>query len=271
MYAKKTFDLHTHHERCNHAEGSITEYIEAAIDKGIDIIGISDHSPFFYSDKDALYPNIAMKKSDFENYVREVLLLKEKYKGKIEILLGIESDYFPKFIKLYTDKYKAYPFDYIIGSVHFIDGISVFDTNHWNQLSRKEKIEQKQLYYQLIQQSAKSGLFQILGHIDVMKTLHNDFLSLPNKMVDDTLKIISNRGIAIEVNTSGEFKGCGWYPATDVLERAYYYKVDVTFGSDAHTPERVGDQFHAVNDVLKEIGYEKWCFFRNKKKIYQFL
>lgn len=269
MNKENVFDLHTHHHRCNHAEGNISDYIESAIDKGVDVIGISDHSPFFYSDKDALYPNIAMKKSEFENYIKEVLSLKETYKDKIEVLLGIESDYFPDFINLYADKYNAYPFDYIIGSVHFIDGVSVFDHHHWSQLSREEKIKHKQRYYQLIQQSAKSGVFQVLGHIDVMKTRHSDFLSLPNKIIDDTLKVIANYEIAIEVNTSGDFKECGWYPATDILERMFFYGIDVTFGSDAHTPDRVADQFHLVKEVLKEIGYKKWCFFRNKKKVFQ--
>lgn len=268
MTKEKVFDLHTHHDRCNHAEGKISDYIEAAIAKEIDVIGISDHSPFFYSEQDALFPNIAMKKSEFKDYINEVLSLKEKYKDKIEVLLGIESDYFPEHVDLYKNIYKKYPFDYIIGSVHFVDDISVFDRNHWNHLTREERIKRKQKYYTLIEQSAKSGLFQILGHIDVMKTLHGDFLSLPNNMIDNTLKIISNYDLTIEINTSGDFKGCGWYPATDILERAQYYDIDITFGSDAHVTDRVGDQFHVVQNVLKDVGYKEWCFFRKKQKVY---
>lgn len=268
MREEAVFDLHTHHDRCNHAEGKIADYIESAINQEIDIIGISDHSPFFYSEEDALFPNIAMKKSEFKTYVNEVLFLKEKYKDKIEVLLGVESDYFSDHIDLYKSVYKDYPFDYIIGSVHFVDDISVFDKDHWNQLNRDGRIKRKRQYYHLIEQSAKSGLFQILGHIDVMKTLHGDFLSLPNNMIDNTLKVIAQEKVAIEINTSGEFKGCGWYPAADILERAHHYGIDVTFGSDAHVPERVGDEFETVKRVLKDIGYKEWCYFRNKKKVY---
>src|SRR5690625_3369721 len=111
-----SFDLHTHHDRCGHAEGKIEDYIKAAIKNDLDIIGISDHSPFFYSEEDQLHPGIAMKKSEFNEYIDEVLKLKEKYKDQIEVLLGLESDFFPEYIDLYRGKYKAHPFDYILGS-----------------------------------------------------------------------------------------------------------------------------------------------------------
>lgn len=88
------FDLHTHHHRCGHALGEIEDYIQAAIEKGMDYIGIADHSPYFYSDEDQLYPGIAMGKSELANYVEEVLALKKKYKQQIHVLLGMESDFF---------------------------------------------------------------------------------------------------------------------------------------------------------------------------------
>src|SRR5690625_4612857 len=163
-----SFDLHTHHYRCGHAEGNIEDYIRAAIKNGLNIIGISDHSPFFYSDRDQLHPHIAMKKSEFPEYINEVLYLKEKYRDQIDVLLGIESDFFPEHIELYKKKYKIHPFDYIIGSVHFINGKSVFDHSYWESLSYQEKVAHKEKYYRLIQQSAESGLFHVLGHIDVI-------------------------------------------------------------------------------------------------------
>lgn len=266
--SKKIFDLHTHHYRCGHAEGEIEEYINAAIQNGLDIIGISDHSPFFYSDKDQLHPGIAMKKSEFHEYINEVLSLKEKYKGQIEILLGMESDFFPDHIELYKAKYKGHPFDYVIGSVHFVNGASVFDRNYWDSLSHQEKIVHKETYYRLIQQSAESGLFQVLGHIDVMKTNCPDFTDIPTDITEHMFKEISKYDIAIEINTSGAMKGCGSFPTNELLERALYFGVDVTFGSDAHIPNRVGERFEEVQQNLKEIGFKKWCFFRNKQKIY---
>ena len=120
------FDLHTHHHRCGHALGEIEDYIQAAIEKGMDYIGIADHSPYFYSDEDQLYPGIAMGKSELANYVEEVLALKKKYKQQIHVLLGMESDFFPDHQDLYKRMYEKYPFDYVIGSVHYVNEVNIF-------------------------------------------------------------------------------------------------------------------------------------------------
>lgn len=263
------FDFHTHHDRCGHARGTIRDYVEAAIANGLDMIGISDHSPHFYSEEEQLYPGITMAKSEFKHYVDEVLQLKEEYKDRIEILLGVESDFFPEHIEVYREQYKKYPFDYIIGSVHFVDGVNIFKKGRWDGLTDEQKIKTKETYYELIQQSAKSGLFQILGHIDAMKGFYPEFSAIQTDAIEHTLKIAAEHDLAIEINTSGKTKDCGgWYPADDILERALHYGVDVTFGSDAHVPERVGDDFELVQQKLKEIGFDKWCFFRQKQKFY---
>ncbi|WP_018393583.1 MULTISPECIES: histidinol-phosphatase [Bacillaceae] len=261
------FDFHTHHDRCGHAAGNIREYIEAAIDYGLDMIGISDHSPYFFSEEDHLYPGIAMAKTQFSEYVSEVLQLKKEYSGKIDVLLGVESDFFPEHADLYRQQYDLYPFDYIIGSVHVVDGVNIFKRGRWEGLSDKEKRQTKENYYYLIEESARSGLFQILGHIDAMKGFYPSFSAIQTEAIDKTLKVIAEYDLAIEVNTSGKTKDCGgWYPADEILERALHYGVKATFGSDAHTPDRVGDDFELVRQRLKEIGYKEWAYFKSKKR-----
>lgn len=261
------FDLHTHHERCGHALGTIRDYIEAGIRHGLNVIGISDHSPYFGSEVDREQPGIAMAKSEFGRYVDEVLKLKQEYAGKIDVLLGVESDFFPEHAELYRKMYEPYPFDYIIGSVHLSGGVSIFNKKRWNGLTDKQKIEQKELYYDLIQQSARSGMFQILGHIDAMRGFYPAFADIPTDAVDRTLEIIAKQDIAIEINTSGKTKDCGgWYPTDAVLERANHYGVRVTFGSDAHKPERVGDDWELVRQRLKEIGFKEWVYYKQKER-----
>src|SRR4051812_43887710 len=117
------FDLHTHHDRCGHARGKIQHYIDAAIEKGMTVIGISDHSPYFAEEDDRPFPHITMGRSEFSGYVEEVLRLKKEYAGKIDVLLGVESDFFPQHLEIYKSFYDKYPFDYIIGSVHFVEDI----------------------------------------------------------------------------------------------------------------------------------------------------
>jgi histidinol-phosphatase (PHP family) len=268
MSEQVKFDLHTHHERCGHASGTIEDYIKAAITNGLQVVGISDHSPYFYSEKEQLYPGIAMAKSEFVHYVNEVQMLKEKYKEKIQVLLGVESDFFPNHIEDYKKIYSNYPFDYIIGSVHYVDDVNIFKRGRWDNLTTKEKVAVKDRYYDLIEQSARAGVFQILGHIDAMKGFYPAFSSIETDVIENTLKIIGEQDVAIEINTSGKTKDVGgWYPADDILERALFHHVKVTFGSDAHVPERVGDEWELVSKRLKEIGFKQWAYFVNKKRI----
>lgn len=263
------FDLHTHHERCGHAVDTIRDYVEAAIAKDLQIIGISDHSPYFAEEDDHPYPYITMPKSDFENYVNEVLKLKEQYKDKIEVLLGLESDFFEEHAELYQSIYANYPFDYIIGSVHLSNGVSIFNKNRWKKLTKAQMVAEKEEYYRLIEQSANSGMFDILGHIDAMKGYYPNFTKIQTEAVDKTLQVIADQDVAIEINTSGKTKDCGgWYPAEEILEKALFYGVQVTFGSDAHEPARVGDDWEEVVSNLKHIGFKHWAYFRQRKRYF---
>lgn len=263
------FDLHTHHFRCGHADGNIRDYIEAGLAAGLSVIGISDHTPYFGHDEDQPFPRIAMGKQAFAGYVEEVLKLKQEYAGRIDVLLGIESDFFPEHLGAYRNMLNQYPFDYIIGSVHSVDEVSIFNKNRWKGLSQEEKVASKEAYYDLIRQSARSGLFQIMGHIDAMKGNYPAFTDIPAaQAIDDTLKTIAEYGVAIEINTSGKTKlSGGWYPDDSILERALHFGVSVTFGSDAHIPSRVGDEWEEVAQRLKEIGFQEWVYFKNKQKV----
>ncbi|MFB9751498.1 histidinol-phosphatase [Paenibacillus hodogayensis] len=262
------FDLHTHHDRCGHAEGHIRDYIESAVEHGLQVIGISDHSPYFGEKEDQPWPGIAMARSEFDRYIEEVLRLKEEFKDRIEVLLGVESDFFPEHAETYRAIYARYPFDYIIGSVHKSDGISIFNKKRWTHLKESEQVRQKELYYGLIRQSAQSGMFQILGHIDAMKGYYPPFSDIPTQAIEETLRVIGQNKLAIEINTSGKMKDCGgWYPSDAILERALHYGVSATFGSDSHVPDRVGDEFDEVKRKLKEIGFKEWVFFRQKERV----
>ena len=96
----------------------------------------------------------------------------------------MESDFFPEHAETYRKVYERYPFDYIIGSVHRSDHISIFNKNRWKNLTKKAQQEQKERYYALIAESAKSGMFDILGHIDAMKANYPAFSDIQTEAVD---------------------------------------------------------------------------------------
>lgn len=262
------FDIHTHHERCGHAYGSIEDYILKAIELEMRYIGISDHCPDFSSTKDHPSPRLKMARSEFPNYAAEVLKLKGKYNGKIEVLFGVESDIIPGQMERYQLEYDRYSLDYIIGSVHAVDNISIFAQQKWETLNEMQLIDIKTRYFQLLQQAARSRTYHILGHIDALKTKFPHYDRIALQIVDETLKVIGEQGGVIEVNTSGDKKGLEeWFPSLDILERANYYGVEITFGSDAHRPEHLGAHWNEATSRLKEIGYRRWSLFVQQKKI----
>ncbi|GGG58938.1 histidinol-phosphatase [Paenibacillus radicis (ex Gao et al. 2016)] len=256
------FDFHTHHERCGHASGSVRDYIEAARNNGLHMIGISDHTPFFAASEDRPSLTGSMAKSDFPGYIQEVLALKKEFAGSIEVLLGIEADFLPEHLDLYREVIASHPFDYVIGSVHDFAGIGIYDSEYWESLSPERKLETKNLFYDYIAQSAKSGLYDILGHVDSLNRYFYGYSELRTEAADRTLKTIADSDVVIEINSSDD----NWVPDGYFLERAFHYGVKVTFGSDAHEPERVGEHFEAIGKQLYDIGYREWAVFRNRER-----
>lgn len=258
------FDLHTHHDRCGHAVGSLREMIEAAIDAGLDTIGVSDHSPFFGEPVDHFKPWVAMAKSEFPRYIAEALALRDEFRDRITVLVGVESDFFDEHVELYRRIFQGYPLDYIIGSVHVLGDTDIFDPARWDGA---DLVAEKEKYCAAVGRSARCGAFDILGHVDAIKGNRPEIADIQTPAVDKMLRDIADADVVMEINTSGRTKPVGgWYPSPDVLARAAFYGVKVTFGSDAHRPDRVGEDFEAVRRHLRELGYRHWHVFRARRR-----
>jgi len=250
-------DLHNHTTLCNHAEGKMSEYIESAIKQKIDIFGFSDHG---FMDFD---PEYRMKKDEIEPYLSEIKRLKELYSGQIEILSGFEVDYLKGEM---SDLILNAPVDYLIGSVHFLKKWG-FDNPEFIGRYESENIDELwRSYFKEIEDMAKSGLFQIAGHLDLLKV----FKFLPSERLDilaeNSLKAIKNSGMAIEINGSGYRKPIGEpYPNIDIVKMASDMNIPITLGSDAHKPEQVGMFHRELEKVVKDVGYKEIAIFRDKK------
>ncbi|MFI9202533.1 histidinol-phosphatase [Streptomyces sp. NPDC053048] len=258
-------DLHTHHYRCGHATGSLRDYVVAALDKGVKVLGLSDHTPMFAAEEDHALPPVAMPKSEFPDYVAEALALKAEFENSIEILVATEADWFSGRMDAYTRELSRYPLDYIIGSVHMFEGRDIFDVRRWDTVDESELAAIKGRYFRAVAECARSGLFQVIGHVDALKGNFPDLgaVSAP-AAADEMLLAIRDSGAVMEINTSGGTKKCGgWYPEHDLLERAHHFGVPITFSSDAHVPERVCDQYPEVVRVLADIGFSTWTVFRH--------
>jgi len=251
-------DLHNHTTLCNHAEGEIFEYIEKAIECGTEQFGFSDHAPMDFD------PKHRMSFDDMQKYESDILKAREKYKDKIEILLGYEVDY----LKGHMDEriFKA-DVDYLIGSVHFIDGWG-FDNPEFIGRYKHEDIDEIwQKYFNAIEEMAKSNLFDIVGHLDLIKV----FKFMPNKDINkiakNALAAIKKADMVLEINVAGFRKPVGEaYPSISLLKQAFELDIPITFGSDAHKPEQVGLFYDEIIKMVKRVGYTKCATFKNRKR-----
>lgn len=251
-------DLHNHTPLCNHAEGSIDEYINAAIQKHTEVFGFSDHAPMDFD------PKYRMTFSDMQQYEKDVRSAKKKYADKITILLGYEVDY----LQGHMDEQVLHAdVDYLIGSVHFIDEWG-FDNPEFIGRYENEDIDAIwQKYFQAIESMAKSKLFDIVGHLDLIKV----FKFMPTKDIKEITKnaliAIKDADMVLEINAAGYRKPIGEaYPSKDLLQEAYKLEIPITFGSDAHKPEQVGMFDKKVIQLAREVGYTQCAYFINRKR-----
>ena len=256
-------DLHNHTILCNHATGSVDEYIQKAIELGIDQYGFSDHAPMNYDPK---YRMDISQRQIYENWVLEA---KEKYKDKIKILLAYEVDYLDGYL---LDEILNAKVDYLIGSVHFLKNKSDmwgFDNPEFIGIYQSKDIDTIWIeYFDAIKSMAKTGLFDIVGHLDLIKV----FKFLPKKDVrliaKDALLEIKKSNMILEINPAGLRKPINeTYPSKLLLEQAYELGINITFGSDAHSVEQVGFKYEEAVALAKELGYKNCVTFQSRDKI----
>jgi histidinol-phosphatase (PHP family) len=251
-------DLHNHTPLCNHAEGTMSEYIEKAIEAGTHYFGFSDHAPMDYD------PQYRMQFTDMKKYETDVKNVKKKYQDKIEILLGYEVDWLPNHM---DKRVLNADVDYLIGSVHFLEGWGFDNPEFIGGWESQDIDETWQKYFDTIQEMAESKLFDIVGHLDLIKV----FKYMPkgdiNEMAKSALVAIKNAGMALEINGAGFRKPIKEaYPSKSLLKQAFDLDIPITFSSDAHKPEQVSMFANQSLKLAQEVGYTECVVFKKRQK-----
>jgi len=251
-------DLHNHTIRCNHAEGTVDEYIERAIALGIDVYGFSEHAPM---DFDEGYRLAFDEMAAYENDIRTA---RERYKADIDIRLGYEVDWLPGHM---DERVLGADVDFLIGSVHFIDKWSFDNPEFIGGWKSRDIDEIWQAYFEATETMAKSGKFDIVGHFDLIKI----FKYMPKKdirlLAKNALDAIKQSGMTLEINAAGLRKPVAEpYPSKMLLEEAYALDIPITFGSDAHTVDQVGYGYEEVAALAKEVGYTQARIYRQRER-----
>ena len=229
-----TYNYHCHTKRCGHASGTDEEYVEAAIKAGYKVLGFSDHGPY------SLYPHPGshMDWSQLDDYINSINSLKEKYKGIIDIKLGIESEYYP--FCLEERKQMRKRLDYMIFGQHYDQalglGVNYFKAN---------TDEEIRVYADSVVEGLHTGLFNYLAHPDVFMNHQPDFSEECARSAHKIAQACVETDTPVEMNVRGVMKGKKhfpngdqyWYPHKDFWRILAQYPIKADVGIDAHSPE----------------------------------
>ncbi len=253
------YDSHMHTPLCKHAWGEPEEYAEQALKAGLKGIIFTCHCPM----PNGFWPTVRMDESEFDTYVALVQRASDKYKGRLDVWLGLESEYYPGYEKYIEELHQRADFHFILGSVH------------WQAKEYLGKFENgtiegfRRTYFNHLADSAESGLYDCLGHPDLVKNYHPDSWCFPilKDHVAKVLDRIAATGIAMEINTSGLNKSYQeMNPGNEFLGMMAERKIPVVVGSDAHRAPRVGEHFIRALENLKAAGYKEVSHFEWRQR-----
>ena len=206
---------------------------------------------------------VRMSESEFDAYVDLVAMATDRWKGRVDVRLGLEADYFVGYEAYLEKQLSGTEFHFVLGSVH--PQIGEFRAQYWQD----DLVEVQRIYFDLLATSAETGLFDSLAHPDLIKNFTSEAWD-PVTILDvirPALDRIAKTGVAMELNTSGVNKRISeMNPFPDMLREMKLREIPVTLGADAHTPSRVGDGYETAMQLLQSVGYTHVNFFLDRKR-----
>lgn len=264
--------LSNYHSHCTFCDGRSNpeSFIKFAISQGFRAYGFSSHSPLPFE----TFWN--MPKDDMPEYLMEIERLKEKYREEIEIYVGLEIDFLNETYNASIPFFSQLPLDYRIGSIHFLPIALPLEERNMVCIDGSYRDFQKSVdtyyqgeirllvahYFQSIQKMVEIGGFDIVGHMDkIYMNGHrcSDFVFEADwyqKPFNDSLQLIAEKGLMMEINTKNLLKRKQTYPHTDYLHRLLELNIPVMVNSDCHYPDLVNDGRAEAFQILKEVGFK---------------
>ena len=269
--------LTNHHTHSLYSDGSSQpeEYIIAAIEKGFDLLGFTEHSPLPFEN------NFSFKNENKVEYMELMNTLKNKYSSQIAVYSGMEMDYIPGISENFSKVKAEYKLDYLVGSVHlvkpadteelwFTDGpdYRTYDKG-LNELFGGDIRKAVTTYYNQLNEMIENQHFDIIGHFDKIKMHNRDRFFTEDEawyqsLVNETLLLIQDRDIIVEVNTRGIYKQRSetTYPGLEILKQIKALRIPVMVNSDAHKIHELDGEFEYGFSLLKKAGFNEVVYFK---------
>ena len=265
--------LHGGHsgEFCDHATGTLREVLEAAVAAGFTTYGVSEHVPrlgeqYLYENEIALGWSVEKIVADFERYGEAIFALAEEFSDRLTVLRGFEIEVVPhnSYVEAMAGYRKRYKFDYMVGSVHYIDDISIDGPpKEFEQaLAKRGGLEALALrYYESVAEMVQALKPEVVGHLDLIRKNGYLYGSVDSPAIQEaaraTLEVIRDCGGILDLNTAGWRKGLDHaYPEPWLLTMAHSMSVPFCFGDDSHGPALVGAGIDDARLYLLEHGIE---------------
>lgn len=236
-------NYHSHTWRCNHAQGTEEEYVRCAIDRGLKILGFSDHAPYYYPG--GYVSRIRMRPEQLKDYADTVLALQKTYQKQIDICLGLEIEYYPDLTTQMLPFYRDHGISYLILGQHYLDNeinapyVGRPPTDSEDILNR---------YCNQVIEAIHTGVFTYLAHPDLVY-----FVGQPeiyNTHMRRLCREAKQAGLPLEINLAGMSTQRN-YPNRQFWEIAAEEGCQAVLGCDAHMPE-------GLLDIKTELQALQW-------------
>lgn len=264
-------DYHNHLETGTLSLDYLRQFTDMAKQKGINSFGISEHAYHFYQTADILQnPWVNERRYyDMKDYIS---LFQQAWTKEIDVKMSIEMDYTPGKHEEMKQFIQAYSFDYVIGSIHWIGDFGIDLAEYKYEWEKRDIYEIYKQYFDQVVTLAQSNLFDIIGHIDLVKIFkyvpeNEEFLLEQYERATDAL---AESKTCVEISTAGIRKPVGeLYPDKRLLEKCFAKNIPIVLSSDAHFPEHVGADFDQAITLAKEVGYTSiMTFSKGERQTY---
>lgn len=256
-------DYHFHTIFSGDSETPVREQLNQAISLGMKSLCVTDHHDY---DVDSPIDFTL----DLDRYFETMIRLKEEYKNKLELRIGIELGLQTHLEEYFKNLLSTYPLDFVIGSTHFINRKDAVYPEFFQGRTEEEAYLH---YFQVTLDNVKNlSTFDVAGHLDYIVRYGPNKANFYNydtyqDLFDEILKTIIEKGRGIECNTAGYRKGINQpNPGPEIIKR--YRELGgeiITIGSDAHIPEDLGADFHRAKELLRSAGFTYYTEFKERR------
>ena len=257
-------DYQMHSFRSHDGRSSIRDYCMAAIEKGVDEIGFSEHKDFAADDEYRDY-------FDYPAYRAEIEAARAEFGERLVILCGVEIDYRKELEDEIAQWLADHRFDYVMGNVHAIEGVSITSEEFHVGKTREAAYGE---YFSAVRDSVEFGGFDIIGHLEYINRraskFWGDYMAEPFEiLLRELFRAMVAKGSVLEMNSGGLHRGLGVLLPSIATFRLYAEEGGewIAFGSDAHEASQVGYEIDATLAELNGVKRWKLAIFRDRKRI----